>query len=145
MQFLNLYNQVPHLTQDTTGKVTKSKLDTTNESQEINPFLAGDHKAHTNRRAQRQNLFGNKFVSAKIYDIDPGSHSLQHSYLINGRFRILFCTLRENPSTISALVSLVVLISRLPTNELRVATKAYERLRIDYHSVMMSKNALGIC
>ena len=33
-------------------------------------------------------------------------------------------TLRESPSTISSLVSLLVLISRLPTNELRVATNA---------------------
>ena len=47
------YNQVPHPTQDTNGKVTKSQLDTTNESQEISPFPAGDHKAHINRRAQR--------------------------------------------------------------------------------------------
>ena len=41
----NQYNQVQHLTQDTYGKVTNSKLDTTNESQEVNPFPAGDHKA----------------------------------------------------------------------------------------------------
>ena len=27
--------------------------DTTNESQEVRPFPAGDHKAHINRRAQR--------------------------------------------------------------------------------------------
>ena len=49
----NRYNQVPHLTQDTNGKVTRSQLDTTNESQEVSPFPAGDHKAHINRRAQR--------------------------------------------------------------------------------------------
>ena len=30
----NRYNQVPHLTQDTNGKVTNSQLDVTNESQE---------------------------------------------------------------------------------------------------------------
>ena len=42
----NRYNQVPHLTQGTSGKVTKSQLDTTNESQEVNPFPAGEHKAH---------------------------------------------------------------------------------------------------
>ena len=47
----NLYNQVPRLTQDTNGKVTNSQLDTTNESQEVSPFPAGDHKAHINRRA----------------------------------------------------------------------------------------------
>ena len=49
----NRYNQVPHLTQDTKGKLTNSQLDTTNESQEVSPFPAGDHKAHLNRRAQR--------------------------------------------------------------------------------------------
>ena len=49
----NRYNQVPHLTQDTNGKVTNSQLDTTNESQEVSPFPAGDHKSHINRRAQR--------------------------------------------------------------------------------------------
>ena len=48
-------------------------------------------------------------------------------------------TLRESPSTISSLVSLLVLISGLPANELR------ERIRIDYDSITMSKNALGIC
>ena len=38
----NRYNQVPHLTQDTNGKVTNSQLDITNESQEVSPFSAGD-------------------------------------------------------------------------------------------------------
>ena len=31
----------------------KSQLDTTNESQEVSPFQAGDHKAHIDRRTQR--------------------------------------------------------------------------------------------
>ena len=39
----NRYNQVPHLTHDTNGKVTYSQLDTTNESQEVSPFPAGGH------------------------------------------------------------------------------------------------------
>ena len=57
--------------------------------------------------------------------------------------------LREIPlltSTISSLVLLLGLISRLPSNELRVATNAEKRLRIDYDSVTMSNtcNALGI-
>ena len=47
------YNQVPHLTQDTDGKVTNSQLDTSNESQEVSPFPAGNHNAHINRHAQR--------------------------------------------------------------------------------------------
>ena len=49
----NRYNLVPHLTQDTDGKVTNLRLYTTNESQEVGPFQASDHKAHINRRAQR--------------------------------------------------------------------------------------------
>ena len=40
----NQYNQVPHMTQDTNGKVTNSQLDTTHDSQEVSPFPAGDHK-----------------------------------------------------------------------------------------------------
>ena len=46
----NRYNQVPHLTQDTNGKV-----DTSNECQEVSHFPAGDHKAQINRCAQRHN------------------------------------------------------------------------------------------
>ena len=49
----NRYNQVPHLTQDTNGKVINLQLDTTNESQEVSPFPTGDQKAHINRRIQR--------------------------------------------------------------------------------------------
>ena len=41
----NRYNQVPHMTQDTNVKVTNSQLDTANESLEVSPFPAGDHKA----------------------------------------------------------------------------------------------------
>ena len=52
--------------------------------------------------------------------------------------------LRENPSIISSLVLLLGLISRFPTNFIRVATDAPKRLRIDYDLVTMSKNALGI-
>ena len=48
----NRYNQVPYLTQDTNGKVTNSQLDTTNESQEVSSFPAGDHTAHINIRTQ---------------------------------------------------------------------------------------------
>ena len=51
----NRYNQAPHMTQDTNGKVTNSQLFTTNESQEVRPFPTGDYKAQINRRAQRHN------------------------------------------------------------------------------------------
>ena len=37
----------------TNGKETKSQLHTTNESQEVSPFPAGDHKAQINIHAQK--------------------------------------------------------------------------------------------
>ena len=49
------YNQVPHLTKVTNGKVTNSQLDITNESQEVSPFPAGDQKAPIHRCAGKQN------------------------------------------------------------------------------------------
>ena len=51
----NRYNQAPHLTQETNGEVTTTQLDITNESQDVSPFLAGDHKASINRRARKHN------------------------------------------------------------------------------------------
>ena len=51
----NRYNQVPDLTQDTSGKVTISQLDTTNESHEVSPFPACGLKAQINRCTQRHN------------------------------------------------------------------------------------------
>ena len=51
----NRNNQARYLTQDIKGKVTKSQLDITNESQEVSPFPAGDHKASTNRHALKHN------------------------------------------------------------------------------------------
>ena len=51
----NRYNQAQHLTQDTNGKVKISKIDITNESQEVNPFPAGDRKASINKRARKHN------------------------------------------------------------------------------------------
>ena len=49
----NRYNQVPHLTQDTNGKVTNSQIDITTECQEVSHFPAFDHKASINRRARK--------------------------------------------------------------------------------------------
>ena len=64
----NRYNQVPHLTQDTNGKVINLQLDTTNESQEVSPFPAGDHKTQINRRLQRHNKHKtSKFVIYSRY------------------------------------------------------------------------------
>ena len=51
----NRYNQAPNPTQDINGKVTTSQLDITNESQDVSPFPAGDHKTSKNRRALEHN------------------------------------------------------------------------------------------
>ena len=44
------YNQVPHLTRDTTWESNKNTINITNKRQEVSPFPAGDHKAAINRR-----------------------------------------------------------------------------------------------
>ena len=56
----NRYNQVPHLTQDTNGKRQTHSKTPKNESQEVSPFPAGDHKArktdtHKDKANTRQN------------------------------------------------------------------------------------------
>ena len=71
----NQYNQVPHLTQDANGKVTNSQLDTTNECQEVSPFLAGDHKAHIKRHLQRHS----KHKTDKTLKIYKRSTALERS------------------------------------------------------------------
>ena len=42
------YNQVPHLTHDTTLESNKNTINITNKSQEFSPSPAGDHKAAMN-------------------------------------------------------------------------------------------------
>ena len=83
----NRYNHVPHLAQDTNGKVTNSQLYTTNGSQEVSPFQAGDHRAQINRRAQKHN----KHKTEKIYKIHKRSTALERSvkYFTGGLILIL--------------------------------------------------------
>ena len=52
----NRFNEVPHLTQVTNGKVKNSQLDITVESQEGSPFPAGVNKAHISRSVQLTTL-----------------------------------------------------------------------------------------
>ena len=73
----NRYNQVLHLTEDTNGKMTNSQLDTTNKSQEVSPFPAGDHKAHINRRAQRHSKRKTGKTSLILYWMTLVSKKLQ--------------------------------------------------------------------
>ena len=67
----NQYNQVPRLAQDTNGTLTNSQLDTTNESQEISPFPAGDHKAHINRRSQRHSKHKTEKHKTSTKEVPP--------------------------------------------------------------------------
>ena len=73
----NQYNQVPHLTQDTNRKVTDLRLDTTNKSKDVSPFLA-----HINRRAQRYS----KHKTEKNIKNHKSSTALERSvkYFIGG-------------------------------------------------------------
>ena len=49
------YNQVPHLTQETTWESYNSTIKITNKSQEVSPFPADDHRAVMNRRESMSN------------------------------------------------------------------------------------------
>ena len=49
----NRYNQAPHLTQDTNGKVTATQLDFTYESHGVSPYPVGDHKASKPTRVHK--------------------------------------------------------------------------------------------
>ena len=54
----NRYNQVPHITKKTTLKSDKNTIKRhTQESQEVSPFQAGDHKAVMNRQESMTRLF----------------------------------------------------------------------------------------
>ena len=63
----NRYCQVSHLSQDTNWERTKITISTTNESQEVSSFPAGDHKAHINRRAQRHSKHKTEQKHKKIH------------------------------------------------------------------------------
>ena len=52
----NQYDQVPHLTQDTTWKSDKNTIELHMQaSQEVSPFQAGDHKAAMKRQKSMTN------------------------------------------------------------------------------------------
>ena len=69
----NRYNQVPHLTQDTNGEVTKLTVGTTNESQEVSPFPAGDHRTYKQTRTKAYQTQDRK----KTYKIHKRSTALE--------------------------------------------------------------------
>ena len=62
----NQYNQVPHLTQDTTWESDKNKIKHhTQESQAVSPIPAGDHKAAMNRQENMTNTKNKNYPQKK--------------------------------------------------------------------------------
>ena len=91
----NQYNQAPHLTKDANGKVTNSQLDTTDESQEVSPFSAGDHKAHLNGRAQRQSKHKTEQKHKRSIKEEPPLNG-QYNILLEGLNRFKGANLTHN-------------------------------------------------
>ena len=89
----NRYNQVPHLIQETNGKVINSQLDTTNESQEVSPFPAGDHKAHINRRAQRHSKHKTEKNKISTKEVVSDKSTFQQNICIRGNKKFNFTRL----------------------------------------------------
>ena len=80
----NRYNQVPHLTQDTNGKVTNSQPDTTNESQEVTPPPSRrPQSTHKQTRTKTQQTQGRtktqKIWPARKTPNLPTHHPPQHT------------------------------------------------------------------
>ena len=73
------YNQVPHLTQDTTWESNKNTISITNKSLEFSPFPAGDHKSAMNRRKGMRNT---KHKTQKTKMIHKRSTPLERSVKI---------------------------------------------------------------
>ena len=84
----NRYNQAPHLTQDTYGKVTTSQLEIKNDSQEVSPFPAGNIEASINRHARKHNK-----TRQKLQMIHKRSTTLEQPAKIfyQGQMKNLFC------------------------------------------------------
>ena len=104
------YNQIPHLTQYTNGKVTNLQLDTTKESQEVSPFPTGDHKAHINRRTQRHS---NHKTEKNIKDLQKKYHLERSVKCFTGGLKPVllramthrFFGLHERPLTYQCIIS----------------------------------------
>ena len=74
------YNQVSHLTKDTTWESNKSTINI-NKSQDVSLFPAGDHKATMNRRESMINTKYPKLHAAQQQLLRPLNN------LVNGSFR----------------------------------------------------------
>ena len=85
---MNGYNQVPHLTQDTTwGSDKNTRKHHIQESQDASPFQAGDHEAAINR----QEVWQTRNINSK-------KESTKEAPLWNGQYFSIYQT-RANEQT----------------------------------------------
>ena len=70
------YNQVPHLTQDTTWESNKNILNITNKSQEASPFSEGNHKDNEQTRSMRNTRHKNNNDPQKKYRLGTASKNI---------------------------------------------------------------------
>ena len=71
------YNQVPHLTKDTTWESNKKSINITNMSQELSSFPAGDHKQGSKEQMRKLE----KHMTQKMQMIHKRSTALEPSVL----------------------------------------------------------------
>ena len=76
-KIMNRYNQVPHLTQDTTRKSDKKARK--RHIEEVSPFTAGDHKAAMN---VQESMTNTKHKTTKM--IHKEKHRLKTIFRIKG-------------------------------------------------------------
>ena len=85
----NLYNQAPHLTQDTNGKVITTQLNITNESQKVSLFPAGEMEENCTHNPEDWN---NKSIKGKCGETFKGRQAAQialtEPYLLNMQYAI---------------------------------------------------------
>ena len=113
----NRYNQVLHLTHDTNGKVTNSRLETISEIQEVSPIPAGDNKAHTNRRAQRYSKHKTENIKdpQKKYHLETVQElwkEIVHSILRIGIIRALNESAGKGPPHGTDKTTLIIKVSK---------------------------------
>ena len=76
------YNQVPHLTQDTTWESNKNTINITNKSQEFRPFAGGEpivikaEQWNTTRPLDKSVYRKTFFLSSKTYVVDTQKNPL---------------------------------------------------------------------
>ena len=83
----NRYNQVPHLTQDTNGKVTKNKNITYRRAKASAFYTAADHKAARHRQDNMTKTNTNKINPQKKYHLGTVSKKITGGLKLVSRYQ----------------------------------------------------------